>query len=135
MTNSPTRITPPIQRRLATACLLLAALLHQPAAHAQAEREAWLDRMSTAIPAMFCQPGQYFRSCFTASAEECEEAAASAARVCIRQYRDRIPEILDRAAAGEQGSVLGSCAGTAFETMFAKRRLSNERCDDPNNWR
>lgn len=133
--HSRAKHTLSIQRISLTSFLLFATLAYQPLAHAQLSREAWLDRMSTVIPAMFCQPTPYFRACFSVSAQACEEATASAARVCIRQHRDSVPDPLNRADAGKQGSVLGACTGTAYEAMLAIQRLSNERCNDPNNWR
>lgn len=125
----------PTQHRSLRFLLLIAAFMHLPLAHAATGREPWLDTMSTVLPATFCQPTQYFRACFSVSAKACETAAAAATRVCVKRYRDSIPDPLGQAEAEHHSRVLGACTGVAYEAIFASRRIPSKRCDDPQNWR
>jgi hypothetical protein len=91
--------------------------------------------MSTALPAYFCQPSQYFRQCFRVAASECEEVAASATRVCLDKHKADIPAVLVQPKDGTRlGNLIGSCAGGTYEVVLAKKRLSNAKCNDPANW-
>jgi hypothetical protein len=50
------------------------------------DRKQWTDMMSTALPTAFCTPQSYFRQCFKISAQECEEVASSATRICLSKH-------------------------------------------------
>lgn len=96
----------------------------------------WLDAMSTALPTAFCQPAQYFRQCFEVTAAQCEEAAASATRVCLARHRDEIPAVLTQPQDGTRwGTVVGQCAGRAYELALLKQRRSEPRCNDASQWK
>lgn len=102
----------------------------------EVSKDVWIDRMSAALPTAFCQRDQYFRQCFDVSQTECEETAMSATRVCLQKYKDKIPNILVQPQDGAYwGRTIGSCAGEAYEMTLLKKRISNKRCNDPNNWR
>ena len=102
----------------------------------EVSKDVWIDSMSTVLPTAFCQPDQYFRQCFDISQTECEETAISATRICLQKYKDKIPNILIQPKDGAYwGRIIGSCAGEAYEMAFLKKRISNKRCNDPNNWR
>ncbi len=102
----------------------------------EVSKDVWIDRMSTALPTAFCQRDQYFRQCFDVSQTECEETAMSASRVCLQKYKDQIPDIFIQPKDGTYwGRIIGSCAGEAYEMTLLKKRISNKRCNDPNNWR
>jgi hypothetical protein len=100
------------------------------------ERKQWTDMMSTALPTAFCTPASYFRQCFKISAQECEEAASSATRVCLNKHANDIPRTMTMPQDGRHwGTVLGQCAGNSVEAALLKRRISNAKCNDPNQWR
>ena len=100
------------------------------------EKKTWMDGMSTAIPTLFCAPSQYFRKCFAVSATECEETSASAVRVCLAKNKDQIPEVLNQPQDGQRlGNIIGQCAGINYEIALKKKRASDPKCNDPNNWR
>lgn len=95
----------------------------------------WVNGMSTALPTAFCQSNGYFRQCFDISAEECEETAASATRVCLKKHRDSIPEILIQPKDGTHwGTIIGQCAGEAFDVTLIDKRFDNDKCNNVENW-
>jgi hypothetical protein len=95
----------------------------------------WMNAMSTALPTYFCQSNQYFRQCFQVTQIECEETAFSATRICLQKYTEIIPAVLTQPEDGMHwGSIIGSCAGEAYEVTFQKRRINSIECNDPNNW-
>lgn len=101
----------------------------------EVSKNDWLNAMSTALPTAFCNSVQYFRQCFTISAQECEETAASATRICLANNKDKIPEKLAQPEDGTYwGTVIGKCAGNAFEIALIKKRINNTKCNDPANW-
>jgi len=102
----------------------------------QVSKKDWMNAMSTALPTAFCNSHQYFRQCFKVSAEECEETAISATRVCLNKNEKAIPNTLSQPKDGSHwGRVVGSCAGEAYEIALLKKRINNEKCNDVNNWR
>lgn len=95
----------------------------------------WMNAVSTALPTAFCNSSQYFRQCFTVTAQECEETAASATRVCLNKHKDKIPNTLIQPKDGTHwGTIIGSCAGEAYEVSLVKKRIKNKKCDNPENW-
>ena len=116
--------------------VIFVVLISATANPGEVSKEAWIDSMSTALPTAFCQPDQYFRQCFDVSQTECEETAMSATRVCLQKYKDKIPNTLTQPKDGAYwGRIVGSCAGEAYEMTLLKKRISNKRCNDLNNWR
>lgn len=112
-------------------------LLTSVSAHSvEVSKEAWMDSMSTVLPTAFCQAHQYFRQCFDVSQAECEETAMSATRICLQKYKDKIPDTLVQPKGGTYwGRLVGRCAGEAYEITLRKKRISNQKCNDPNNWK
>jgi len=103
---------------------------------AEVSKEAWMESMSTALPTLFCQSNQYFRQCFDITQAECEETAASATRICLQKYESKIPDTLVQPEDGTYwGRIIGSCAGEAYEITLRKKRISNQKCNDPSNWK
>ena len=101
----------------------------------EVKKSDWINGMSTALPTAFCASEQYFRQCFKVTAQECEEVAASATRVCLNKHKDKIPAVLRQPDDGMQwGRVVGACAGEAFETTLIKKRVNNAKCNDPASW-
>ena len=99
-------------------------------------RKQWFDHMSTVLPAMFCAPASYFRQCFRVSAQQCEEAAASTTRICLNKHGNDIPPTLTMPRDGQHwGSIVGHCAGVAYEGMLLKQRISSAKCNDPTQWK
>ncbi len=116
--------------------VILILLISASADSQEVTKDIWIDRMSAALPTAFCQRDQYFRQCFDVSQTDCEETAISATRVCLQKYKDTIPNVLIQPKDGNYwGRIIGSCAGEAYEMTLVKKRISNKRCNDPNNWR
>lgn len=115
---------------------LLAALLLPLTANAvEVSKSDWYNGMSTALPTAFCNSSQYFRQCFSVSAQECEETAASATRVCLNKNDKNIPSILVQPKDGTHwGTVIGKCAGEAYEITLIKKRINNAKCNNISNW-
>lgn len=101
----------------------------------EVSKSDWYNGMSTALPTAFCNSNQYFRQCFSVSAQECEEIAASATRVCLNKNDKDIPSTLVQPKDGTHwGTVIGKCAGEAYEITLSKKRINNAKCNDINNW-
>lgn len=123
-------------KRYARTAGLAALLLALNAGAAEVPKDRWLSLMETALPAAFCQAQMYFRQCFTVSARECEEVAASVTRTCLRKYQDQMPAQFQQPDDGTRwGSTVGACAGEAYEVVLVARRANTARCNDPDNWR
>ncbi len=119
--------------------LVLSAILATvsfPLFAVEVAKEDWLGSMKSALPVAFCQSQQYFRQCFEVTATECEDVAAASTRVCLKQFEDQIPNVLVQPKDGTHwGTKVGECAGKAYEATLSKKRISNSRCNDLNNWR
>ncbi len=91
--------------------------------------------MSTALPAKFCNPGNYYRQCFDVTMQECKKTAIAVATTCLKNNKKDIPNTLKQPKDGTLwGSVIGVCASRAYEASFMQERIRNEKCDNPNNW-
>jgi len=98
-------------------------------------KDDWINGMSTVLPASFCKSNQYFRQCFNVTERECEEAALSTTRICLAHNKNEIPTQLKQPEDGTRwGSVIGGCAGLAYELILQEKRISNCKCDNPANW-
>jgi len=101
----------------------------------EVSKNAWISSMTTALPTALCNSSQYFRQCFSVTAQECEETAASATRVCLNKYISEIPEIFIQPKDGTRwGSIIGSCAGEAYEVSLIYKRIKSQKCDNPAYW-
>jgi hypothetical protein len=102
----------------------------------EVSKDDWISGMSTALPAYFCKADQYFRQCFKVTQTECEETALSSTRICLAQNKDKIPARLKQPEDGAQwGNEIGSCAGSTYEITLQKKRISNVKCNNPDNWK
>ncbi len=100
------------------------------------EKSEWVESMEIALPAAFCKKQMYFRQCFTVDAIECEEVAASVTRICLRKYKSDIPNPLKQPQDGTKwGTIVGRCAGSAYETSLINKKINSEKCNDANNWK
>lgn len=98
-------------------------------------RAQWLGEMGDLLPALFCQGGTYFRSCFETDAAACHKAASHATASCLEAHRDQIPEILRQPQDGQRwGEKIGTCAGTRYEEAFRSLRIDSESCNNPMEW-
>lgn len=116
--------------------LVLLLLLPDTLFAQQVPRDAWIEEMKTLIPGVFCSNGDtYFRQCFDAPAEKCEEVASSAARLCLQRFESQIPDLLNQPRDGTLwGQRIGSCSGTIFERSLLESRIDSARCNDISNW-
>jgi hypothetical protein len=115
----------------------MALFLASASLHAvEVSKGNWLASMETALPAAFCNKNMYFRQCFSISAVECEETASSTTRLCLNKYKSDFPEVFDQPRDGTKwGTIIGKCAGTAFEVSLIKKRINSNKCNDANNWK
>jgi hypothetical protein len=89
----------------------------------------WITHMSTAIPAMFCKSDSYFRKCFSVTAEECENTALTATRICLKKNESNMPDPFIQPRDGTHwGRIVGKCAGETFWILLNKKSISNEEC-------
>jgi len=101
----------------------------------EVQKNDWIRAMSTALPAAFCNSRQYFRQCFSVTAQECEETAASVTRICLNKNKDKIPAILNQPKDGTYwGTIVGACAGEAYVVTLVRKQIKNKRCSNPANW-
>src|SRR5512139_2364684 len=112
---------------LATAllCLLAAA----PARAVEVAKAEWVETMKTALPTAFCVEGTPFRTCFKVTQEECEDAAASAVRLCLKKFQSQIPAKLKQPQDGEKwGQKVGECTGSSYAAALNKKKLNTKEC-------
>jgi hypothetical protein len=115
--------------------LIATSLLTTGAGANEVSKTDWIKGMSTALPAHFCQPAQYFRQCFSVSQPECEQVALSATRICLEKHKSEIPEVLVQPKDGTRlGTIIGACSGGTYEATLIKKRISNARCSNPANF-
>lgn len=99
-------------------------------------KEQWISTMKTALPAHFCQDSQYFRQCFNVTKAECQKEATSATKACLDKLAAKVPAVLNQPKDGSAwGEKLGFCAGSSYAATLAKKRISNTKCNDINNWK
>lgn len=110
-------------------------VLITPVSANEISKADWIQAMETALPAAFCKPKEYFRQCYTISAIECEETAASTTRICLKKFKEQIPDTLIQPNDGAQwGTKVGECAGAAFDLSMSESRIDSDLCNDPANW-
>ena len=115
--------------------LLTLIVMTSPLSANEISKPEWLQAMETALPAAFCKSNEYFRQCYTITANECEEVAASTTRICLNKFKDQIPDVLKQPNDGALwGTKVGECAGAAFDLSMADNRIDSELCNDPANW-
>jgi len=101
----------------------------------EVNKNNWVNAVKTALPTVFCNSNQYFRQCFNVTAQECEETASSTTRICLNKNKDKIPAILQQPKDGTYwGTIVGTCAGEAYEIALIKKRIRNKKCNNPANW-
>jgi hypothetical protein len=84
--------------------LAVALLCSLAPARARGQQEVskadWIETMKTALPTGFCADGTPFRTCFEVTQEQCEDAAASATRLCLKKFQRQIPAKLKQPEDG-----------------------------------
>jgi len=107
-------------------CLLAAA----PArAQQEVSKADWMETMKTALPTAFCAEDMPFRTCFKVTQEECEDAAASAVRLCLKKFQSQIPARLKQPADGQKwGQKVGECTGNSYAVALSKKKLNTKEC-------
>jgi hypothetical protein len=103
---------------------------------AELSREQWSNGFERALSAALCEDNYYFRQCFRVTAAQCEAAVLSAAQDCLFDLGTQIPLVFRTKQQYEDaGKLVGQCAGTTVEIKFTPRKLSSDKCRDPNAWR
>jgi len=123
-------------RALRIALLLSIGLWCGAASAAEVARSVWIEKMETVLPTLFCQPESFFRQCFTLTAAQCEETAASTARVCLKKLSPKMPDPLVLPDDGQKwGTEVGKCAGESYEIANHKKKKQTAKCNDPSAWK
>jgi len=118
-----------------TLIFLFIIIISSPIHAVEVNKKDWVNAMTTALPAAFCNSSQYFRQCFSVTPQECEETAASVTRICLNNNNDKIPPKLQQSKDGAHwGTIIGACAGEAYEVALIKKRIKNTKCNNPSNW-
>lgn len=113
------------------------ALNASPAFAVKVQKGAWVESFKTGFSSFICRKGQFFRECFAISEDECLQEALRATKVCLADKEGQIPAALNQPQDGTHwGSVVGSCAGSAFEVTLTARgkKKKSAECADPNKW-
>ncbi|HAB36727.1 MAG TPA: hypothetical protein DCE52_01750 [Rhodobacteraceae bacterium] len=98
-------------------------------------KQDWLNAINSELPAALCDSSTYYRQCFTVSAQKCEAIAASTTEKCLKNNEKNIPNILDQPKDGTHwGSIVGACAGQAYEDTLTEFKISNKKCNNAANW-
>lgn len=85
--------------------------------------------MKTALPTAFCAEGTPFRTCFKVTQEQCEDAAASAVRICLKKFQSQIPAKLKQPRDGEKwGQKVGECTGNSYAAALARKKIDSKEC-------
>ena len=109
--------------------------LSNPAFGLEIAKDKWVEFMSTAVPTTFCTSSQYFRQCFDVTAQQCEEVATSATRICLKKHEDQIPNSLIQPEDGTYwGNIIGTCAGEAYGASLIDVYIDSDKCRDPSHW-
>ena len=99
------------------------------------DRDSWVAQFEVALPVALCKPGTYFRACFAVTPAVCEQAAASATRVCLTKVKKQLPPRLRQPDDGRAwGTKIGSCAGSAYEVALSTKKIQSQKCNDPSVW-
>ena len=119
-----------VARTMGLALALLCSLAPARAGgQQQVSRADWIETMKTALPTAFCAEGAPFRTCFTVTQEECEDAAASATRVCLKKFQRQIPARLKQPEDGTKwGQKVGVCVGVSYAAALASKKLKTKEC-------
>jgi len=88
----------------------------------------WAEHMETTTPVFMCQRDSAWRTCYSISAQQCEEDIASATRVCLRKLDSRIPTTLVRSQGVALGSEIGECVTEAFAAVHEKDERDTADC-------
>lgn len=114
---------------------LFMAMLSQSLHAAEINKNAWINAITTALPAAFCKASQYHRQCFSVTAQECEEVTATAASICLNKNNKKIPNTLTLPRDDTLwGAIINVCASRVYETSLIQKRVNNNKCNDPGNW-
>ena len=117
--------------------LLLSVFIALQSAHAgELSRKEWSDLfVASAVPEV-CANGSYFRECLSLSAAQCEQAALSAAKVCLADHASRLPlTFTSKQQSQEAGALIGQCLGGSMDVTFSSTIVANAKCRDPNAWK
>lgn len=115
--------------------IIILALISAKSYSVEVTKSDWLIAMKSALPTAFCNPSMYFRQCFKVTANQCEETALSATRICLENNKVNIPDILIQPKDGTHwGTIVGTCAGETYEKSLSKLKVSNTKCNNAANW-
>lgn len=89
----------------------------------------WLEQVTTALPAMLCTDGNYFRTCFDVTLENCVSTGTAATASCVAKIAPEIPNSLILPREGTHwGTMIGRCTGTVLEANITPHRVESDAC-------
>jgi len=97
-------------------------------------KQAWIKHYQERLPSAFCEEKLFFRQCYKVSKSECLQVASSSAKSCLASKQDQIPGVLQPKDGDHWGGIVAECMWYAYQTALQKKRISNVKCDDSNNW-
>ncbi len=116
-------------RTIGLSAALLCLLAAAPARAVEVAKADWIETMKTALPTAFCAESTPFRKCFKVTQEECEDAAASAVRICLKKFQSQIPDKLKQPGDGEKwGQKVGECSGNSYAAALNKKKVNSKEC-------
>lgn len=100
-------------------------------------RAVWVESFKTGFANYICKSGEFFRECFNVTERECLEEALRATKTCLADKGPSLPDPIKLPEEGTKwGSVVGSCAGSAYEIGLKARgkRKESAECNNPSLW-
>ncbi|VAW69574.1 hypothetical protein MNBD_GAMMA09-2529 [hydrothermal vent metagenome] len=95
----------------------------------------WVNNMSTALPSVFCSSRQYFRQCYDVTSQECQSTTISVTEICINNNIRNIPDVIIQPKDSTYwGTIIGQCAGKAYQLTLVSKRINSEKCNNSKNW-
>ncbi len=116
--------------------LVLVPLLFLPLYAGSVSKAQFINKLSSSVPAKFCEANSFFRQCYKVSAQSCQSVAKSAFNTCTRQNNSKIPSTINKQNTEQIGQMLGSCTAKKYHSkLLNKVKISNKKCQNANNWR
>ena len=92
-------------------------------------QEQWINFMINSLPAVFCNPSQYYRECFEVIQDECKDTVTFAVINCIVNNVIEIPATFDLKESRKWGSIIEKCVDQEYVDNHANQRIDNEYCN------
>ena len=85
--------------------------------------------MVKGLPAAFCSPDQFYRTCFELTAQECVETVTSAAEDCLDRFADDLPETFTFKEGRKWGPMIEKCIDETYVRETASLKIDSPECN------